>query len=65
MVERAQKLAAAPKEQWNQITEESEKALKAVLTPEQDERFQRGITQKTIVLRFSKERWADVLNWFA
>ena len=65
MTERAQKLANAPKDQWNQITEESEQALKAVLTPEQDERFQRGITQKTIVLRFSKEKWADVLTWFA
>ena len=65
MTDRAQKLAAAPKEQWNQITEDSEKALKAVLTPEQDERFQRGITQKTIILRFNKERWSDVLNWFA
>lgn len=65
MTDRAQKLAQAPKEEWNKITNESEAALKAVLTPEQDERFQRGIGQKTIVLRFSKEKWADVLNWFA
>ena len=65
MAERAQKLAGAPKDQWNQITEDSEKALKAVLTPEQDERFLRGISQKTIVLRFSKEKWDDVLRWFA
>ena len=65
MSERAQKLAKAPKEEWNAITLESEKALEAVLTPEQNERFKRGITEKTIVMRFSKERWADVLNWFA
>ena len=65
MSERAQKLSKAPKEEWNAITLESEKALEAVLTPEQNERFKRGITEKTIVMRFSKERWADVLNWFA
>ncbi len=65
MTERAQKLAKASKDEWNAITLESEKALEDVLTPEQNERFKRGITEKTIVLRFSKERWADVLNWFA
>ncbi len=65
MTERAQKLANAPKEEWNAITSESEKALEAVLTLEQNERFKRGITEKTIVLRFSKEKWVDVLSWFA
>lgn len=65
MSQRAQRLGSAPKEEWNAITLESERALEAVLTPEQNERFKRGITEKTIVMRFSKERWADVLQWLA
>ncbi|MBQ9371915.1 MAG: hypothetical protein IJU03_06970, partial [Thermoguttaceae bacterium] len=65
ITERSQKLAAAPKEEWTAIIQENEKQLQAVLTPEQDERFTRGITQKTIVMRFNKERWSNVLNWFA
>ena len=63
MSQRAQRLGSAPKEEWNAITLESERALEAVLTPEQNERFKRGITEKTIAMRFSKERWADVLQW--
>ncbi|MBQ9873114.1 MAG: hypothetical protein IJM30_01505, partial [Thermoguttaceae bacterium] len=65
MSERAQKLGKATKEEWNNITLESEKALEAVLTPEQNDRFKRGTTEKTIVFHFSKERWVDVLNWIA
>ena len=65
ITERSTKLAEAPSDQWDAITLESEKALQAVLTPEQDERFKRGISQKTIVLRFKNEKWANVLEWFA
>ncbi|MBQ9126892.1 MAG: hypothetical protein IJY15_03935, partial [Thermoguttaceae bacterium] len=65
MTERAQKLAQADKSEWNAITAASEEALKAVLTAEQIERFERGVSEKTITLRFNKERWEDVLKWLA
>ncbi|MBQ1277523.1 MAG: hypothetical protein IIY07_02635, partial [Thermoguttaceae bacterium] len=65
MIERSQKLAQADKSQWNAITAASEEALKAVLTAEQVERFERGVSEKTITLRFNKERWEDVLKWLA
>ncbi|MDO4587102.1 MAG: secretin N-terminal domain-containing protein, partial [Planctomycetia bacterium] len=65
MTERSKSLGAAKKEDWNKIVLDSESALKAILTPQQAERFKLGQIEKKIVLRFNKENWKDVLDWFA
>ena len=65
MAERAAKLGQASRDQWPDIVRENESALKAVLTPAQLSLFDVTRTEQKIVLRFSKERWADVLKWIA
>ncbi|MBQ3332609.1 MAG: hypothetical protein IJG83_04230, partial [Thermoguttaceae bacterium] len=65
MAERATKLGQASRDQWPDIVRENEAALKAVLTPAQLSLFDVTRTEQKIVLRFSKERWADVLKWIA
>ena len=65
MDDRAAKLSKAERSQWPAIVTENEAALEAVLSPQQLERFEAGLAEKKIVLRFSKERWEDVLKWIA
>ncbi|MDO5565835.1 MAG: hypothetical protein Q4G59_04195, partial [Planctomycetia bacterium] len=65
MIERSGQLAKAPRDQWGKIVADSEAAIKATLTPQQLERFERGHQEKKITLRFRKENWDEVLKWFA
>ncbi|MDO5581733.1 MAG: hypothetical protein Q4G69_11440 [Planctomycetia bacterium] len=65
LLDRAGKLAKAERKDWNQIVLDNEAALKALLSPQQLERFEKGRSDKRITLRFSKENWDQILKWYA
>lgn len=65
LIERAGKLAQSDRKDWNKIVLENEAALKALLSPQQLERFEKGRMEKRITLRFSKENWDQILKWYA
>ncbi|MCL2622639.1 MAG: hypothetical protein FWD31_03140, partial [Planctomycetaceae bacterium] len=65
IVERAQKLAPAPLEEWDAIRTESETKLRDVLTDEQQANWLKVIHEKKIQIIFNGQAWAEVLTWFA
>ena len=65
LTERINKLAAAKPDERAAIRKSNNDALKALLSPTQLSKYQTLLTAGKLRFNFSREKWGDVLNWFA
>lgn len=61
----AQRLAAAPRDQWPSVRGEIQQQLAAVLTELQRTQFNELRGQTRLRFNFRDQNWTEVLNWFA